>query len=57
MKTDVSTAKGSKSSKPFEVVKVGSISIPIYVHTNIIPQGDQESGAILYENLPGAKRS
>ena len=56
MKTDPSKAKSCKTSQPFEVVKVGSISIPIYAHTNIIPQRDPQTGAILYENLPDGKR-
>jgi integrase len=56
MKTDPSKAKSSKNSKPLEVVKVGSISIPIYAHTNIIPQRDPQTGAILYETLPDGKR-
>jgi integrase len=56
MKTDPSKAKSHKTSQPFEVVKVGSISIPIYAHTNIIPQRDPQTGAILYKSLPGGKR-
>ena len=34
---------------------MGSISIPIYAHTNIIPQRDPQTGAILYETLPDGK--
>ena len=56
MKTDPSKAKSHKTSQPFEVVKVGSISIPIYAHTNIIPQRDRQTGAILYKSLPDGKR-
>lgn len=52
MKTAPSKVKRPKSAQPFEVVKVGSISIPIYAHTNIIPQRDPATGAILYESLP-----
>jgi integrase len=56
MKNDPSKAKSHKTSQPFEVVKVGSISIPIYAHTNIIPQRDPQTGAILYDSLPDGKR-
>jgi integrase len=56
MKDDPSKAKSYKTSQPFDVVKVGSISIPIYVHTNIIPQREPQTGAILYDNLPDGKR-
>jgi integrase len=56
MKTNLSEAKSRKASQPFEVVKEGSISIPIYVHTNIIPQRDPQTGAILYKSLPDGKR-
>ena len=35
---------------------MGSISIPIYAHTNIIPQRDPQTGAILYDSLPDGKR-
>ncbi len=50
MKTVPSETKTDKKSGPFEVIKVGSISIPIYAHTNIIPQRDPDSGKIIYEN-------
>jgi hypothetical protein len=40
MKIASSKAKSRKTSQPFEVVKEGSISIPIYVHTNIITKRD-----------------
>ena len=50
MKTVPSETKTDKTSGPFEVVKAGSISIPIYAHTNIIPQRDPETGKIVYEN-------
>jgi hypothetical protein len=56
MKNDPSKAKDHKTSHPFEAVKVGSISIPIYAHTNIIPQRDPQSGAILYDCLADGKR-
>lgn len=56
MKTDLSKSKSLKTSQPFDVIKAGSISIPIYVHTNIIPQRDPQTGAILYETLPDGKR-
>ena len=55
MKKDPSKAKSHKTSQPFEVVKVGSISIPIYTHTNIIPHRHPQTGAILYETLPDGK--
>lgn len=55
MKTNLSEAKSRKSNKPLEVVKEGSISIPIYAHTNIIPQRDPQTGAILYETLSDGK--
>ncbi|HEU5125105.1 MAG TPA: tyrosine-type recombinase/integrase [Verrucomicrobiae bacterium] len=56
MKTALSKVKSGKSNQPFEVVKVGSISIPIYAHNNIIPQRDPQSGAILYETQPDGTR-
>ena len=56
MKTNLSQPKSRKANKPLEVVKEGSISIPIYAHTNIIPQRDPQRGAILYEALPDGKR-
>ena len=56
MKTNLSKVKSRKASQPFEVVKAGSISIPIYAHTNIIPQRAPQTGAILYETLPDGKR-
>jgi integrase len=55
MKTDPSKAKSRKTSQPFEVVKMGSISIPIYAHTNLIPHRHPQTGAILYETLPDGK--
>lgn len=55
MKTDPSEAKSRKTSKPFQVIKEGSISIPIYAHTNIIPKRHPQTGAILYESLPDGK--
>jgi integrase len=55
MKISPPPAKSRKTSKPFEVVKEGSFSIPIYAETNIIPQRDPQTGAILYDNLPNGK--
>jgi integrase len=52
MSSDPSEAKKSKIRKPLEVVKQGSISVPIYAHTNIIPQRDPQTDAILYEPQP-----
>jgi integrase len=56
MKSDLSQPKSCKSREPFDVVKVGSISIPIYANTNIIPQRDPQTGVILYDSLPDGKR-
>lgn len=56
MKTAPSKAKSRKASQPFDVIKVGSISIPICANNNIIPKRDPQTGAILYENLPDGKR-
>jgi len=56
MKTFSSEAKNRNANRPLEIVKQGSISIPIYAHTNIIPQRDPQTGAILYESLPEGKR-
>jgi integrase len=56
MKTNLSKVKHHNAHRPLEVVKEGSISIPIYVHTNIIPRRDPQTGVILYETLPGGKR-
>lgn len=49
--------KNGAGGKPFEVAKVGNVSIPIYRHSNIIPQRDA-AGKIIY-GLPDAtgKRS
>ena len=55
MKTDSSKSKSRKTSQPFDVIKEGSISIPIYAHTNIIPHRHPQTGAILYETLPDGK--
>ncbi len=52
MKTVPSEAKSSKTSKPFEVVKEGSVSIPIYAHTNFNTLRDPQTGVIIYETLP-----
>ena len=56
MKTDRSKPKSRKSSQPFELVKEGSVSVPIYAHTNIIPKRDAQTGAILYQSQPDGKR-
>ena len=56
MKMNPSEAKNRNTNRPLEIVKQGSISIPIYAHTNIIPQRDPQTGAILYESLPDGKR-
>src|ERR1017187_9399016 len=50
--SDVCSSDLRKSNRPLEVVTEGSISIPIYAHTNIIPQRDPQTGAIRYETLP-----
>ena len=47
MKTQIPAAKNRRNGKPLEVVKEGSISVPIYRHTNIIPERDAQ-GKILY---------
>jgi len=49
MKRDSDEDRKSRG-KPFEVVKLGNVSIPIYCHTNIIPQRGQD-GKILYGTL------
>jgi hypothetical protein len=36
-----------KKRKPFEAIKAGRISIPIYRYSNVIPQRD-DSGRIVY---------
>jgi hypothetical protein len=56
MKNDPFKAKPRKTGQPFEVIKVGSISTPIYAHTNIIPQRDAQTGGIRYENQPDGNR-
>jgi len=56
MRIDPSKAESYLTSKPFEVIKAGSISIPIYVHTNIIPRCEPQTGAILYGSLPEGGR-
>ena len=55
MNTNPSETKNRKTNKPFEVIKAGSISIPIYASTNIIPKRHPQTGAILYESLPDGK--
>ncbi len=51
MKTHPAEAKNRKNGKPLEVVKVGSVSVPIYRHTNIVPQRDS-AGKIIYGPAP-----
>jgi hypothetical protein len=36
-----------RRGKPFEVVKIGNVSVPIYRQTNIVPQRDS-TGRIKY---------
>jgi len=57
VKIDPEKAKKRKNTKPFEVVKQGSISIPIYAHTNVIPQRNPQTGTILYETQPSGATS
>ena len=40
-------AKNGAGGKPFEVVKIGNVTVPIYRHGNIIPQRDVD-GKIIY---------
>jgi hypothetical protein len=40
-------AKDGVGGKPFKVVKIGNVSVPIYRHSNIIPQRDA-AGKIIY---------
>lgn len=47
MKTNHAAAKNRRNGKPVEVVKEGSIAVPIYRHTNIVPQRDA-AGKIIY---------
>jgi integrase len=47
MKTNRAEGKNGKKKEPFEVVKEGNVSVPIYRHTNIIPQRDA-AGKIIY---------
>jgi len=42
MKNSPVAVKNRKTGKPLEVVEVGSISVPICRHTNIIPQRDAQ---------------
>ena len=56
MKSNLPATKKSKTRKPFETVKVGSISIPIYAHSNVIPQRDPTSGKIIYETTADGKK-
>jgi len=55
VKTTPFKAISHKTGRPFEVVKEGSISIPIYAHKNTIPRRHPKTGAILYEPLPDGK--
>jgi hypothetical protein len=47
MKIKPVKAKNGSGGKPFEVVKIGNVSVPIYCHSNIIPQRDA-AGKIIY---------
>ncbi len=40
METDLAEARNERKGKPLEVVRIGSVSIPIYRQNNIIPQRD-----------------
>src|SRR2546430_820787 len=53
MKKQVTGGKNEEKRKPFEVIKVGNVSVPIYRQTNIIPQRDP-AGKIIY-GPPDAK--
>jgi hypothetical protein len=41
VKSKPATAKNGRKWKPMEIVKVSNVSIPIYVHSSIIPQRDE----------------
>jgi integrase len=56
MKTKPSGTHSRIANRPLEVVKEGSVSVPIYAHTNVIPQRDPETGKILYETSPDGTR-
>lgn len=45
-----------KSSKPLEVVKEGSVWIPIYANRNLIAERDRVTGKIVYDPLPDGGR-
>jgi len=47
VKNSPNQSRKRRKGKPFEVVKIGNVSIPIYRETNIVPQRD-EVGRILY---------
>jgi hypothetical protein len=47
VKTKPVKAKNGVGGKPFEVVKIGNVSVPIYRHSNIIPRRDA-AGKIIY---------
>jgi len=42
VKSTSGKARKSKKRKPFEVITVGNVSLPIYLQTNIIPQRDEQ---------------
>jgi hypothetical protein len=57
MKIKPVKAKNGAGGKPFEVAKVGNVSVPIYRHSNIISQRDA-AGKIIYGPLAAnGKRS
>jgi integrase len=47
MRKNASDAKDQKKTKPFETIKIGNVSVPIYRNRNIIPKRD-EAGKIIY---------
>jgi integrase len=53
MKRKLAEARNGNTRKPLEVVKVANVSVPIYRHTNIIPQRDA-AGKVIY-GPPDAK--
>jgi len=57
MKSNLAEGK-NKKGQPLEVVKVANVSVPIYRHTNIIPQRDS-AGKIIYgpPNEDGKRRA
>ena len=56
MQANPSKPKPSQTKQPLEVVKEGSIVIPIYANQNLIPERDPQTGAIIYDTLPTGDR-